>query len=108
MLMMNIKLNDQKIIVNGEKTIKYAYGVINYGFQKFNLEKVETEDGSICYRDIGTNKDLGALFAVVFYFLKRPWFVNCVEDIRFYSDEDTYDGTIEVEDILEQFRTKGL
>ncbi len=100
MYKLEFKFNEQKIKADGEYELAEFYRVIRIMHKKHNLSEIKTNDGSLCFKDNGGEKDLGSLFAVVFALAKEQWFAKYIERLWFYDTDDEDENT----DLIKMFK----
>ena len=100
MYKMEFKFNEQKIIEDGEYELSEFYRVIREAYKNHTLSEIKTTDGCLWFRDNGGEKDLGALFAVVFALAKEEWFAKYIERLWYYDTDDEDENT----DLIKMFK----
>lgn len=100
MYLLEFKFNEQKIESDGEYELAEFYRVIRIMFARHNLPEMEKDDGSLWFKDNGGERDLGALFAVVFALAEEEWFAKYIERLWYYDTDDEDENT----DLIKMFK----
>ncbi len=106
MVIMKIKMNEEKILEENIYNLKKVYECIDNVFAEFGITKeAPDEDGTLNYVGYNDEKDFGNMSSCCRSLedINGKWFLpNC--STWLWGDDEAHEGTVEYEDVLEQIR----
>lgn len=105
MLKLEIKLDDQKIVLDNKYDIVSIYHSLKLAFDKCQLRCEQKPDGTMTVFGCGNPKDYGAFGGIITSLKEKPWFMDYVTKWLWYNSDDGYDeDDFSVEDVLYYYK----
>lgn len=108
MVIMKIKMDEEKILEENIYNLKKVYECIDNVFAEFGITKeAPDEDGTLNYVGYNDEKDFGNMSSCYRHLgiINEKWFLpNCIKWLL--GDDEGHEGTVEYEDVLEHIRLK--
>lgn len=101
MLMMKIQMNEEKIAAEKRYSAAAIRSTLQAAFEQLQLRGGTAADGTLVYRDSGSEQDYARFGKIVNALKKQPWFMENVSLWRFYDGEDAADCS--EEDLLRHY-----